>query len=95
MKELEMNPYVIQIDKFVSSLDKLSKAFLNLDEKKSFFSEEQVLRMCECVCGKVCQECGNREICLGRDRNNTYGLVWSIFQAVFYLLFNKVLFQLR
>ena len=64
MKELEMNPYVIQIDKFVSSLDKLSKAFLDLDEKKSFFSEEQVLHMCERVCGKICQECGNRDICL-------------------------------
>ena len=33
MKELEMNPYVIQIDKFVSSLDKLSMAFLGLEER--------------------------------------------------------------
>ena len=82
MRELEMNPYVIQIDKFVSSLDKLSKAFLDLDEKKSFFSEEQVLHMCERVCGKICQECGNRDICLGRERSNTYGLIWSVFQAV-------------
>lgn len=82
MKELEMNPYVIQIDKFVSSLDKLSKAFLDLEEKKSFFSEEQVHHMCERVCGRICQECGNRDICLGRERNNTYGLIWSIFQAI-------------
>lgn len=82
MKELEMNPYVIQIDKFVSSLDKLSKVFLDLEEKKTFFSEEQVCNMCERVCTKICQECGNRDVCLGRERNNTYGLIWSIFQAV-------------
>ena len=60
MKELEMNPYVIQIDKFVSSLDKLSKAFLDLDEKKSFFSEEQVLHIYRwCQCARVA--CSNDE----------------------------------
>lgn len=82
MKELEMNPYVIQIDKFVSSLDKLSKAFLDLEERKSCFSEEQVRGMCDRVCERICHDCGNREICLGRERKNTYGLIWNVFQAV-------------
>ena len=34
MKELEMNPYVIQMDRFVSSLGKLSRVFLDLDRKQ-------------------------------------------------------------
>lgn len=82
MKELEMNPYVIQIDKFVSSLDKLSKAFLDMEEKKSFFSEEQVKEMCERVCGEICHDCGNCDICLGKERGHTYDLIWNVFQAV-------------
>lgn len=82
MKDLEMNPYVIQIDKFVNSLEKLSKVFLDLEEKKTYFSEEELKGMCQKVCDKVCQECGNREICLGRERMNTYGLIWDIFRAV-------------
>ena len=82
MKDLEMNPYVIQIDKFVNSLEKLSKVFLDLEEKKTYFSEEELKGMCQKVCDKVCQDCGNREICLGRERMNTYGLLWDIFQAV-------------
>ncbi len=82
MKDLEMNPYVIQIDKFVNSLGKLSRVFLDLEEKKSFFSEEELKSMCERVCGKVCAECGNRELCLNRERMHTYGLVRDIFQAV-------------
>lgn len=32
MQDLEMNPYVIQIDKFVNSLGKLSRVFLDLEE---------------------------------------------------------------
>lgn len=82
MKELEMNPYVIQIDKFVNSLDKLSKAFLDLEERNSFFSEKQVKRMCERVCEKICHDCGNRDVCLGRERAHTYEMIWSVFQAV-------------
>ncbi|MBQ8559631.1 MAG: SpoIIE family protein phosphatase [Tyzzerella sp.] len=82
MKDLEMNPYVIQIDKFVNSLEKLSKVFLDLEEKKTYFSEEELKGMCQKVCDKVCQVCGNREICLGRERMNTYGLIWDIFRAV-------------
>ena len=35
MQELEINPYVVQIDKFVHSLDKLSHAFLRMEEEKN------------------------------------------------------------
>ena len=42
MNDIEMNPYVIQVDKFVQSLEKLSKMFLNLEEKKSMFTETEL-----------------------------------------------------
>lgn len=82
VKELEMNPYVIQIDKFVSSLEKLSEMFLNLEEKKTSFTEEEVREMCSQVCEKVCYGCSNSDNCMGRDRARTYGMVWNIFKTV-------------
>ena len=82
VKELEMNPYVIQIDKFVSSLGKLSEMFLNLEEKKTSFTEEEVREMCSHVCEKVCYGCSNSDNCMGRDRARTYGMVWNIFKTV-------------
>lgn len=39
MRDLEMNPYVIQIDKFVNSLGKLSRFFLSLEDRKPLFFE--------------------------------------------------------
>ena len=41
MSELEMNPYVVQIDKFVTSLGKLSTAFLKLEEPRESLTEEE------------------------------------------------------
>ncbi len=82
MRELEMNPYVIQIDKFVSSLEKLSKVFLDLEEKKTAFTQDEVKDMCENVCEKVCKNCGSYEICMGRERTHIYGLIWNIFNAI-------------
>ena len=41
MRELEMNPYVVQIDKFVHSLEKLSSAFLSMEDHKSTITEEE------------------------------------------------------
>ena len=82
MKELEMNPYVIQMDRFVSSLGKLSRVFLELEEKKSFFTEEEIKNMCDSVCVKMCHKCQNVELCLGRERQKTYEMLWEIFQAV-------------
>lgn len=82
MKDLEMNPYVIQMDKFVTSLGKLSKVFLNLEEKKSCFSEEELKEMCGRVCEKTCGNCSNKELCLGRERMKTYEMLWKIFRAI-------------
>ena len=35
MNELSMNPYVVQMDKFAKSLEKLSRIFVNLEENKN------------------------------------------------------------
>jgi len=77
-----MNPYVIQIDKFVNSLGKLSRVFLDLEERKTFFSEDEWQRMCTKVCERVCENCGSRDVCLGRERRQTYELMHDVFQAV-------------
>ena len=55
MKELEMNPYVIQIDKFVSSMNKLSEVFLNLEKKQGIFTESEIQNMCGRVCELTCK----------------------------------------
>lgn len=82
MKDLEMNPYVIQIDKFVNSLEKLSHVFLSLEERKTLFTEEEYKEMCEDVSEKVCKHCGNREVCLGRGRKQTYGMIREVVRTI-------------
>lgn len=82
MKDLQMNPYVIQIDKFVNSLDKLSKTFLDLEEDKSTFSSEELAQMFQQVTEKTCEKCGNREMCLGKGRIHTYDMMVEIFKTV-------------
>ncbi len=82
MKDLEMNPYVIQIDKFVNSIEKLSKMFLELEEKKSCFSDTELENMFGQVCDKTCKSCGNYELCLGRERQYTFDMVTEIFRTV-------------
>ena len=61
MKELEMNPYVVQIDKFVNSLEKLSRVFLKLEENKSAITEEEYQEMYDDVRERACKNCGHRE----------------------------------
>ncbi|MEE1314799.1 MAG: SpoIIE family protein phosphatase [Faecalimonas sp.] len=82
MRELEMNPYVIQMDKFARSLEKLSGVLLNLEKRQSSFTDEEWRRMCTRVCERSCMACGNHDICLGRDRTQTYALLRDVFQAI-------------
>ena len=82
MKNLEMNPYVIQVDKFVQSIEKLSKMFLALEEQKNIFSEEEIKSICEKVFQKTCYQCANRDGCLGRERKKTYDMLCGVFQAL-------------
>lgn len=67
MKELEMNPYVIQIDKFVNSLGKLSQAFLQLEEGHLGMTDEAFQKMRDDMRERVCKGCENRQGCLGMD----------------------------
>ena len=82
MKELEMNPYVIQIDKFVSSLQKLSKTFLNLEKQQDLFTEGAMQQMCERVCEMTCDHCARETVCLGKELRKTHELAWEIFRTI-------------
>lgn len=82
MKELEMNPYVIQIDKFVSSVEKLSHAFLSLDSRDNVITEEEYHNMCEDVKERVCKTCDKMEVCFGKERVRTYEIVQDILRTV-------------
>ncbi len=67
MKELEMNPYVVQIDKFVTSLGKLSEAFLNMEEKRTSFTEEEYHRIRDDVKERVCKQCERKQVCFAHE----------------------------
>ena len=82
MRELEMNPYVIQIDKFVNSLGKLSKMFLGLEQRKEIFTEEEVILMCDRICDMTCKGCGRKQVCLTKDLRKTHELAWEVFRAI-------------
>lgn len=67
MQDLEMNPYVVQIDKFVHSLDKLSHAFLRMEDYKTGVTEEECRRMLDEIGERVCAGCERRRVCSGSD----------------------------
>lgn len=67
MQEIEMNPYVVQIDKFVNSLEKLSHAFLKSEGNQNTLTEEAYHELCEDVREKVCKSCERKKVCHGID----------------------------
>lgn len=79
---IEANPYVIQIDKFVKSLEKLSNVFLRLERKHDLFTKNEMEEMYEKVSDRVCQHCDNKETCLGEDAFHTYQMVHEIFCTI-------------
>lgn len=76
------NPYVVQIDKFVNSLEKLSKVFLQLEGKRSLFAKTEVEEMYEKVKERVCRRCSNKDVCLGEDAFLTYQMVHEVFCTI-------------
>lgn len=78
----ELNPYVVQMDKFVTSLEKLSKVFLQLDKKRNTFTSGELEEMYEKVSGKVCRHCGNRDVCLGEGMLRTQQIIYDIFCTI-------------
>ncbi len=65
MRGLEINPYVIQIDKFVNSLGKLSRFFLSLEERKPMYFEVEDWNACEDIKDRLWEQkmSLNREGC--------------------------------
>lgn len=76
MKELEMNPYVVQMEKFVTSLGKLSNAFLSLEDKRTTFTEEEYQEMCDEVRERACKQCERKEVCFA------HGMLQEIIGAI-------------
>lgn len=79
---MQASPYVIQVDKFVHSLEKLSKVFLQLERKHDLFTKEELEEMYRKVDEKVCSKCSNKEECLGEDAFLTYQMVHEIFCTI-------------
>lgn len=67
MQELEINPYVVQIDKFVTSLDKLSHAFLRMEENNNVMTEGEYQGIREEVRDLACKGCERKKVCHGVD----------------------------
>ncbi|MCI9216457.1 SpoIIE family protein phosphatase [Lachnospiraceae bacterium 42-17] len=77
-KEIFVNPYVIQMDKLADSLGHLSSTFLKLTDYKRTFTKEENEDMFRHVTEKVCEDCENREECLGERRLQTYQMMYKI-----------------
>ena len=46
-RAVQANPYVIQMDRFVQSLEKLTKVFLQLERKHDLFTKAEMEEMYE------------------------------------------------
>ena len=44
-RTVQVNPYVIQMDKFVHSLEKLTKVFVQLEKKHDLFTKTEMEEM--------------------------------------------------
>ena len=61
------NPYVAQMDKFVGSLESLSKIFLKLEKKQEFFTQDEADDMYKKVVCAVCEKCPRYEECTQKE----------------------------
>ena len=77
-KEMFMNPYVIQMDKFADSQVHLSSTFLTLEKYKGTFYKDEIDDMFLRVTGKVCENCEQKAQCLGEKRVHTYQMMYEI-----------------
>lgn len=62
-RPLELNPYIVQIDKFVNSLQKLMNVFLKLDEPKMELTKEEMDELTQQLMQRVCGTCPGRQNC--------------------------------
>ena len=80
-KELFVNPYVIQMDKFAGSLKHLSETFLGLEKSRRTLTGEEIDEMFAAVSEKVCGGCERKSLCLGEGRDRTRQMVYEIMAA--------------
>ena len=80
-RELFVNPYVIQMDKFAGSLKHLSETFLGLEKGRRTLTGEEIDEMFGAVSEKVCQGCEKKSLCLGEGRERTRQMVYEIMAA--------------
>lgn len=81
-KGLFLNPYVIQMDKFADSLQRLSKRFLLLENPRGTLSKEEMEEIFCKVTDKVCESCPKKSECLGENRIRTYQMMHEILCAI-------------
>lgn len=67
-RAVQANPYVIQMDRFVQSLEKLTKVFLQLERKHDLFTKAEMEEMYEKVNEKVCGNCAIKKCVLDKRR---------------------------
>lgn len=72
------NPYVIQMDRFANSLQRLSHTFLRLEGKRSAFTKEEMDDIFERVKENVCRKCEKCGECLGEGQVYTYQMVYEL-----------------
>lgn len=81
-KEVFVNPYVVQMDKFADSLIHLSETFLTLENYKGTFSKDEIEEMFLKITDKVCTGCEKKEWCLNENRVHTYQMLYEILCTV-------------
>lgn len=81
-RELFVNPYIIQIDKFADSLKHLSDTFLGLEEHHDVFTGEEMEDIFVRVTERVCVNCEKREWCLDENRLHTRQMIYELLSTV-------------
>ena len=80
-KDLFVNPYVAQMDRFAGSLKHLSDVFLGLEKKRRTFTGEEIGGMAAGVSEKVCAGCERRDACGEEDPQKAAQMVYEIIAA--------------
>lgn len=80
-KELFVNPYVIQMDKFAESLKHLSETFLGLEKPRRMMTGDEIEEIFGRVSEKVCENCAQNRLCLVENRQRTQKMVYDILAA--------------
>ena len=79
---LHISPYAAQIEKFADSLKELSRIFIQIEEKKGTFTEEEIGEMFQKIQDKVCAKCERYDECWEEKFEQTYQMNYEILMAI-------------